>query len=421
MLFWIIAAVMTAVVTLAALWPLFKTVSVDTSPRADHDVEVYAAQLRELDADLERGIIAPGEIATARAEIGRRLLRAADRSKSTDPALGAGWQRLAIRVSIVTVAIAVPIVSAALYTTVGAGGLADEPLSARRAMAGVDASVGQLAEDKKIGTLIADAEARLKQNPKDGRGWDVLAPIYLRMDRNDDAVNAFRKAITLLGATASREGGLGEALTQAAGGEVTDKARDAFQRSLKINDTYLPARFFLALDLSQEQKSAQAEKAWSRLIEMSPDNAPWLQIANAALADAKQKLVQGLDVASGKAPGSSPGGARQPNGSGGGNAGQPGPSVEDVAAASKMQAGDRQAMIEGMVSQLAARLKTNPDDVEGWKRLIRSFKVLDKPAEAGDAFKTALRTFDANSAAGREIAAFGTEMGLSAGEGTTTR
>jgi cytochrome c-type biogenesis protein CcmH len=47
-------------------------------------------------------------------------------------------------------------------------------------------------------------------------------------------------------------------------------------------------------------------------------------------------------------------------------------------------------MINSMVTQLAARLKDNPDDVEGWLRLIRSYSVLGRTADAANAGRDAL-------------------------------
>ena len=454
MIFWFIAAAMTAIVTLAALWPLFRELPAERETRADHDVEVYKAQLRELDADVERGTIAPGESETARAEIGRRLLKAAASAKAARGARETAWKRPAVLAAVGVVAVAVPLSSAAFYTGVGAGGLPDEPLAARQAalsaqptqvaanISGEGAGVATGAPGgEDIATLVGDAEKRLRDNPGDGKGWDVLAPIYLRMDRAADAANAFRKAIAILGPTASREGGLGEALTQMADGEITDEAKAAFERSLTINANYLPSHFFLALDRSQEGDDAGAETAWSKLIAMSPPNAPWLQIANAALADARSKLAGGPGAGAGagteapavasadgagppaagpdapaKARPAAPGAASAPA-----DPNAPGPSAEQVAAASQMGAGDRNAMIEGMVSQLAARLEQSPNDVEGWKRLIRSYRVLGKSEEAQKAYETAMTTFAADSAAGREIAAFGAENGLKTAEGATTQ
>jgi len=61
---------------------------------------------------------------------------------------------------------------------------------------------------------------------------------------------------------------------------------------------------------------------------------------------------------------------------------QPGPSREDMEAAAKMSAADRAAMIQSMVDGLADKLAQNPDDTEGWVRLLRSRKVLGQTAQA---------------------------------------
>ena len=64
--------------------------------------------------------------------------------------------------------------------------------------------------------LVGQVEAHLEQNPEDGRGWEVVGPVYMRLGRYDDAVKARRNALRLLGPTAEREADLGEALTGAA-------------------------------------------------------------------------------------------------------------------------------------------------------------------------------------------------------------
>ena len=59
---------------------------------------------------------------------------------------------------------------------------------------------------------MAQVEAHLESNPDDGRGWEVVAPVYLRLGRFEDAVKARRNALRLIGANADREADLGEAL-----------------------------------------------------------------------------------------------------------------------------------------------------------------------------------------------------------------
>ena len=59
---------------------------------------------------------------------------------------------------------------------------------------------------------MAQVEAHLESKPDDGRGWEVVAPVYLRLGRFEDAVKARRNALRLNGASADREADLGEAL-----------------------------------------------------------------------------------------------------------------------------------------------------------------------------------------------------------------
>ena len=70
-----------------------------------------------------------------------------------------------------------------------------------------------------------------------------------------------------------------------------------------------------------------------------------------------------------------------------------GPGDADVAAANGMPDEQRNAMIHGMVAQLADRLRANGDDVDGWLRLVRAYVVLgdrDKAKGAADDARHAL-------------------------------
>src|SRR5947199_99401 len=71
------------------------------------------------------------------------------------------------------------------------------------------------------------------------------------------------------------------------------------------------------------------------------------------------------------------------------------PSPAAVAATAQATAGasqeERRAMILAMVGNLAARLEQQPDDVEGWARLGRSYMVLNEPQKARDAYAHAVK------------------------------
>ena len=56
-----------------------------------------------------------------------------------------------------------------------------------------------------------------------------------------------------------------------------------------------------------------------------------------------------------------------------------------------MTAKDRQSMIRSMVQRLADKLKDNPNDVDGWLRLARSYSVLKQSESAINAYSQAAK------------------------------
>jgi cytochrome c-type biogenesis protein CcmH len=121
--------------------------------------------------------------------------------------------------------------------------------------------------------LIAQVEDHLSSHPDDGRGWEVIAPVYLRLGRFDDAVKARRNALKLSGTTAERESALGEALVFAANGVVTAEAKAAFERAIALDANGVQARY--CLDLAAEQDSLGRREFLSGAADLRRDDAAW--------------------------------------------------------------------------------------------------------------------------------------------------
>ncbi len=177
---WIAAALLTFGACLAIAMPFLRARAPSSAPAA-HDLEVYRDQLAELERDAARGLIGSGEAAEARAEIGRRMLRleAAAKARRSSP----GAARLA-RIAATAAIVAVPLASWGIYAALGSPDIPDDPLQARLSKDPADSTMDE---------LVARAESHLAANPDDGRGWEVLAPIYLRMGRYDDSVGAYQQ------------------------------------------------------------------------------------------------------------------------------------------------------------------------------------------------------------------------------------
>ena len=344
MVFWILIALLTAAAIMAVLLPLGRPAA--TADAKGHARRVYLDQLGELERDKAQGRIGGDEAEAARAEIARRLI-AADRGAKETPT-GSGGHQTARRATALLALAGIPVLSMALYLGLGSPNLPGSPLAARLGAPPADS----------IEVLVARVEERLAEHPEDGRGWDVIAPVYLRLDRPDDARRAFQNAIRLLGSTAMRQSGLGEAILSAESGIVTADARTAFEAANALDPAAIGPRFFLGLAAEQEGDVAAAANLWRTLLAETPADTPWRGVLSEALARVAPQ--------------------------------QEGPDAENVAAVQALPPGEQAAMIEGMVGGLAEQLKEQPEDVEGWLRLIRSYVVLGRADAAAEAARDAL-------------------------------
>jgi len=342
MALWFPLALMTLAAVFMVLWPLGRA---RLAPASGGDLAVYRDQMRELARERSAGLIGSAEAEAARVEISRRLLGAADAQGKAPAPPAAPWRRRFVAVAAL---VALPLGAIAVYLTLGIPGLPDQPLAARANGPG----------NRSLPALVAQVEDRLERNPQDGRGWEVLGPVYMRLGRFDDAVRARRNALRLLGASAAREGDLGEALVSAANGVVTAEAKAAFDRALALDAKDPRARFFTGLAAQQDGNNDEAAAIWHELIARAPADAPWIHVVRESLARLENPAA---------APAA------------------PGPSATDVAAAAEMAPQARDQMVRGMVERLAEHLARDGADLDGWVRLVRAYLVLGEQERARDA------------------------------------
>ncbi|PNE10308.1 MAG: c-type cytochrome biogenesis protein CcmI [Beijerinckiaceae bacterium] len=361
---WLIFAVLSAAAVISVLWPLAKTPR--GVARREIGIAIYKAQLAEIERDEAQRLVAPEDAQGAKAEAARRLI-AADAANAPLPAASKTRARLASA----GVLIFVPVLALSLYATIGHPDMPDAPLAAR-----LDASPARM----DLAAAIAKIEAHLAQHPDDGRGYEVLAPVYLRLGRAGDAVSAARAALRLLGETPARHALYGEALVAAANGVVTAESKQSFEAAAARDPSAAEPRFFLGLAAEQEGDIARARDIWGKLAAEAPRDMPWAQALRerlAALGAGPETTQEGLAA-----------------------------KIEALPEAGQMTA------IRGMVEGLAARLAQNGQDVEGWLRLVRSYTVLQEPNKARSALIDAKRSLAGDPSAIARIEALARELGL---------
>ncbi|AMJ59242.1 c-type cytochrome biogenesis protein CcmI [Bosea sp. PAMC 26642] len=364
MLIWIIFAAMTGAAVFALLWPLGRRHPGAFADTADA-TSLYRAQLGEIDRDLDRKLIGPADADAARAEAARRLLRAAGTEDGPTGETESSLRRR--RASSALALSCVPLLALLTYGAFGSPDAPDQPLAARLQS---DPS----RQDFEV--ALARIETHLAANPDDARGWSVLAPIYLRQGRYEEAVRAFSAILRQNGQDSDALAGLGEAQTLVAGGVVTVIARENFAEAVRRDAGNARARYFLAVAKEQDGDAPGAIAALRDLLKDAPADAGW--------AEAVRQRLQALEA----------------DDAGRAIAGLPAP--------------DQQAAIRGMVAGLAERLKQSGGDLEDWMRLIRSQTVLGEAQAAREAVSTARRRLAPDVNAIARIDTLAAELGLGA-------
>jgi len=325
--FWAVAGVLAAA---AAGLVLFRAARAARDEAADPTPDVYRRQLAEIDELAEQGLIGQSERRIAHAEAARRLLSAADAPHETWVA-GLDGRRTVFAGVALSAACAL-----VLYFVVGQPGTGDQPFAGRLA-AWRSADPGTLAPPE----LAAVLSQLTRERPNDPQAFQYLAIAQGASNDPAAAVRAMRQAVRLAPERADLWELFGEALVAEAGGDVTAEAKQAFSETLKRDPKAVAARFHLARAEVDGGDRAAGLAAWRALLTELPTEDP-----------RHQALVSAIARAEGR-PAAAP------------------PSLPE----------DQQAMIQDMVQGLAERLETNPDDPEGWVRLVRAYAVLGDVAK----------------------------------------
>lgn len=309
--------------------------------QSDPAQAVYRRQLDEIEDLAGRGLLGEDERKSARAEAARRLLGEKHEAEEKP-----GGQK--VRMAAAGAAALVAVAALGAYLAVGRPDLPDQPFAARLKVWTDEFPSQQLAPDQAAAVL----GAALKNHPGEPELLAALADAEINAGNPLRAQRHIQEALKKRPDNANYWQLLGEIRYTMAGGEVDAPTRQALEKALSLDPSLLIPVYFLAVDDVENGRKEQGLAALRSMRDkLPPEGQRELDSQIAQLETGPQ------------APAAAPGAP-----------------------------GENPAIL-AMVQGLAARLEQNPDDPEGWARLIRSYTVLGDTAARDKALDKARALF----------------------------
>ena len=349
-----IAALLTLLVTAWLIRPLLRKTSHSGISSERLNAAIHRDQLKTLEADLARGIISQQDFETSRDELQLRLLDDTESfTPKVQPNASGFWTA---RRTATLVGLSMPLLALGLYWQLGA------PTA-------IEAQPAGHGNAQQIQQMIDGMADKLKANPDNPRGWAMLGRAYKAVNRLPEAVQAFEKAGTAVNTDADLLVEYAELLAMQAGNSLKGQPAQMVSEALRLNPEHPMGLMLSGIASFQDEKFKDAVTKWEKLLAMMNPDSPDAEQMRSNIAEARGKAGMSPPTESNKLP-PVPAGAA---------------------------AGMTPEKINEMVNKLAERLKANPDDLPGWARLARAYKVQGRLDEAEQAYAKTGKLLDTDA------------------------
>lgn len=348
-----IAALLTLLVVAWLVRPLLRKPKMDGISSDKLNASIHRDQLQALEVDLARGVISPQDFETTRDELQLRLLDDTE-SFEVDPAQKTAGFWTAKRTAA-AISLSLPVLALGIYLQLGTP-------------AAINPTAQASVDEQQIKQMVDTLAARLKDKPDNPKGWAMLARSYKIVGRFEEAQQAFEKAGAMVNADPNLLVDYAELLGILAGNKLEGRPQQMIDEALRLNPEHPTGLMMAGVAAYQAANYPSAVTRWEKLLSLMPPDSPDAQQIQANISDARAK--------------------------GSLSAGESNKLPPVPAAAAEGMTPEK---INQMVDRLAARLKDNPDDLAGWARLARAYKVQGRMDEAANAYAKTGKLLDTDA------------------------
>jgi cytochrome c-type biogenesis protein CcmH len=139
-----------------------------------------------------------------------------------------------------------------------------------------------------VAAMVEQVAERMKQNPNDADGWAMLARSYSMMQRNDDALAAYQKAIALGKDDADLLVDYADTLAVKNQHSLQGEPMALITRALKLSPDHIKGLALAGADAFERKDFALAAKYWGRIEAVGPPGDALVQRVAASLQEARK-------------------------------------------------------------------------------------------------------------------------------------
>lgn len=255
--FWLILALMMVVALACVIVPFWRGVDSRAGART-MAVAIYDSGMAELEHDCAAGLMPASYQAQARRELARKLVEEAGDGAAQGNAtrLSGNVMRAAVAAMLVA---SLPTAAIVLYMCVG-----DPVAVAIESTAGAQDDAHQDSQGA-LEYVVSRLAMKLRERPADPAGWAMLARSYAVLARTDDAVAAYRRAITLSPSDPDLLADYADELATLRGGDLNGEAMQSIEASLALDPENVRALALAASAALDRRDYRQALQYWARL------------------------------------------------------------------------------------------------------------------------------------------------------------
>lgn len=248
--------------------------------RDELNLAVLRDQLRELEADLNAGLIDAPAYESSRRELERRVAEEVRPQDVQQPkSEGRRW-------AAVAVGIAVPVLSISLYLLIGSPAALDPQVLA----ANKDGAHQFTAEQ--VEGMVASLAERMKNEPDNVKGWTMLARSYNALGRYEKASEAYAHLVKLAPDDAGLLADYADVLAMTRGRSLQGEPEKIIERAVKVDEKNVKALALWGSAAFERKDYASAVKRWEKILPLVPADSEVARSVTGSIAEAQGLMGQ---------------------------------------------------------------------------------------------------------------------------------